>query len=351
MKTHLVTGGSGYVGESIIQKLTELGDKIISLDIIDTSNRIDGVEYILGSVLDKKLIDRIVSKVNFIHHNAALVPLTKSGKLFREVNVEGTRNIMNSAMKHSVDHFCHMSSSAVFGLPVELPLTNFSDRLPVEIYGQSKKDAEDLVITAMATKSDFSASIVRPRTILGTKRLGIFELLFKWISQGTDAFLIGEGSGLFQFAHIDDIVNSSIQSCLLKKKGIYNVGTLEFSSLERDLRALTKYANTGSRVRSLPEKITIKGLTVLDKLKLSPFAPWHYLTYHKPFYFDSSYVYDQLNFSPRGSNLECLKEAYDSYLNNKKELASSKNFGKSPHKSKLKAKLIDITARTFSILP
>jgi len=351
MKTHLVTGGSGYVGESIIQGLTKLGDKIISLDVIDTSNRLEGVEYIVGSVLDKDLIDRTVSRVNFVHHNAALVPLTKSGKLFREVNVEGTRNILNSSIKHQIDHFCHMSSSAVFGLPVELPLTNLSDRIPVEIYGQSKKDAEDLVISSMATNSDFSASIVRPRTILGTKRLGIFELLFKWISQGTDAFLIGEGSGLFQFAHINDIVNSSIQSCLLKKKGIYNVGALEFSSLAKDLKALTEYAETGSRVRNLPENITIGGLTILDKLKLSPFAPWHYLTYHKPFYFESSYVYDELNFSPRGSNLECLKESYDSYLSNKKELGSYESADTSPHKSKLKAKLIDITARTFSLLP
>ena len=50
----------------------------------------------------------------------------------------------------------------------------------------------------------------------------------------------------------------------------------------------------------------INGLKFLDKLNLSPFAPWHYLTYHKPFYFNSKYVYDDLEYSPKGSNLECL---------------------------------------------
>ena len=138
----------------------------------------------------------------------------------------------------------HMSSSAVFGIPYELPLTNTSYRYPVEIYGQSKKDAEDLILNAMAINTDFSASIVRPRTILGTKRLGIFELLFRWISKGKDAFLIGKGEGLFQFAHINDIVNSSIQSCLLNKRGVFNVGALEFSSLYEDLTKLTTHAGT-----------------------------------------------------------------------------------------------------------
>ena len=105
MKIHLVTGGSGYVGESIIKRLLKIGEKVISLDVIPSNNKFNNVDYITGSVLDKDLIDCITSKVNYIHHNAALVPLTKSGSLFREVNLEGTRNVLNAALKNNVDHF------------------------------------------------------------------------------------------------------------------------------------------------------------------------------------------------------------------------------------------------------
>ena len=133
--THLVTGGSGYVGSSIIKRLHQLGEKVISLDILQSDNKINGVEYIKGSILNVNLLDKIISKVDYIHHNAALVPLTKSGAFFREVNVGGTKNILNLSLKHKVKHLCHMSSSAVFGLPTELPLTNSSYRIPVEIYG------------------------------------------------------------------------------------------------------------------------------------------------------------------------------------------------------------------------
>ena len=86
-------------------------------------------------------------------------------------------------------------------------------------------------------------------------------------------------------------------------------------------------------------------LKFFDKLKLSPFAPWHYLTYHKPFFFDSQYIFDELKFKPQGSNLEILIESYKSYLTDFKE--DNQNI-KSPHKSKLKASTIDLIANLIS---
>lgn len=346
MGTHLVTGGSGYVGSFIIKKLIEMGEKIYSLDVIDPLERDGNVNYVNGSVLDKDLIDNLTRKCDFIHHNAALVPLTKSGEEFNKVNVEGTKILVESSIRNNISHFCHMSSSAVFGLPTELPLLNSSIRKPVEIYGQSKKEAEDIVMSYIASNPDFSCSIVRPRTILGSNRLGIFELLFRWISKGNNIFVIGAADKPFQFAHINDIVNASIQSCKFKKRGTYNVGTLSFSSLTSDLQLLINYAESSSKIIKLPEYLTIKGLTILDKLNLSPFAPWHYLTYHKPFYFDSSYVYEKLDYEPKGSNIEILIESYKSFLETPQ---NSSNKVSSPHRSKLKSSTIELIAKLISI--
>ena len=349
MSKHLVTGSSGYVGSFIVRKLVEMGESVICLDLLKPNQLIEGdVTQIIGSVLNKKLVDSLTKKCDYVHHNAALVPLTKSGKEFRTVNVDGTGILLASSLENNVKHFCHMSSSAVFGLPKELPLKNSSARTPCEIYGQSKKDAEDLVLAYIASNPSFSCSIVRPRTILGTERMGIFELLFRWISQNKDIFVIGKANLPFQFAHIDDIVNASIFSCLKLKKGVYNVGTLEFNSLTKDLSSLIEFAQTKSRLIHLPERITISGLSLLDKLSLSPFAPWHYLTYHKPFYFDSSYVYEALEYSPKGSNIEILRQSYEYYVHNSihQEIYSS-----SPHRSSLKSGMIDFIASIISIIP
>lgn len=346
MGTHLITGGSGYVGSFIIKKLIEMGEKIYSLDVIDPLEINENVNYVNGSVLDKDLIDNLTRKCDFVHHNAALVPLTKSGEEFNKVNVEGTKILVESSIKNNISHFCHMSSSAVFGLPTELPLLNSSPRKPVEIYGQSKKDAEDVVMTYIASNPDFSCSIVRPRTILGSNRLGIFELLFRWISKGNNIFVIGAADKPFQFAHINDIVNASIQSCKFKKRGAYNVGTLSFGSLTNDLQLLINYAESSSKIIKLPEYFTIKGLTILDKLNLSPFAPWHYLTYHKPFYFNSNYVYEKLDYKPKGSNIDILIESYKSFIETPQNYS---NKASSPHRSRLKSSTIELIAKLFSI--
>ena len=347
---HLVTGGSGYVGSFIVKELNSMDEEVISLDVIPPLKKIANVTYIEESVINEKRIYEITKDIDYIHHNAALVPLTKNNKDFQEINVEGTKILVKNAIKNNIKHFCHMSSSAVFGLPIELPLTNNSKRSPVEIYGQSKKDAEDFVLSSIASNPRFSCSIIRPRTILGTERLGIFELLFRWISEGKDIFVIGKANQPFQFAHINDIVNASINSCLYQKRGVFNIGTLEFNSLTSDLNNLIKFSGNKSRIRHLPEKLSISGLTVLDKLGLSPFAPWHYLTYHKPFYFDSNYVFKELDYKPYGSNLELLKESYNSFLKNKR-LKMKENKFSSPHNSKLKARLLDKISSISTTIP
>lgn len=345
MGKHLVTGGSGYVGNFIVNTLSAMGEEVVSLDVIKSNNKINSVEYIVGSVLDEVLVNTLAAKCDYIHHNAALVPLTKSGVDFHKVNVIGTSIVAKAAIEQNIKHLSHMSSSAVFGSYRELPLNNFSKREPVEIYGKSKKDAEDLVMNLISANPNLSCSIIRPRTILGNERLGIFELLFRWISKGKDIFVIGKASDPFQFAHIEDIVNASINSCLNQKRGVFNVGTLEFRSLTSDLESLIEFAKTKSRVIHLPKSLTINGLKIMDKLKLSPFAPYHYLTYHKPYYFDSRYVYDQLKYKPKGSNIEIMIDSYKSYLSN----LNQKSYNKlSPHRTKLNSLAIDLIADLIS---
>ena len=104
---HLVTGGSGYVGDSIIQELVRRGEQVISLDLLENDNKVEGCEYIEGSILDYDLLDKIFKKVDYVHHNAALVPLTKSGAFFREVNVGGTKNILDLSLNIVLDTYAY----------------------------------------------------------------------------------------------------------------------------------------------------------------------------------------------------------------------------------------------------
>ena len=112
---HLVTGGNGFLGTFISRKLISMGETVRSIDIALPENPVKGVEYHAVDVLDQKRLKAIMQGVSSVHHNAALVPLRKSGDLFQKVNVNGTKNVLEAAIQAGVEHFSHMSSSAIYG--------------------------------------------------------------------------------------------------------------------------------------------------------------------------------------------------------------------------------------------
>jgi nucleoside-diphosphate-sugar epimerase len=329
---HLITGGSGFVGITIGRLLRARGEDVRVLDVWQSDELADGAEFVQGDVTDRASMRAAMEGVDYVHHTAALVPLAKAGSRYRDVNVGGTRIALETAKDAGVKFFAHMSSSAVFGSPDVMPITNDTPRRPVEIYGEAKKQAEDIVLEAM--NAGVPAAVIRPRTIIGKGRLGIFQILFDWIRDGANPFIIGKGDQLFQFVHADDLCTASIQACLLERPGAFNVGTDRSGTLRDDLTALCDHAGTGSRVRSLPVGPSIVLLTVLDKVGLSPLSPWHYKTYHKPFWFDSEPAFKALEYRPCFSNVETMTQAYDWFI--REYRAAAQRSDASSHKSPVK---------------
>ncbi|RAP26741.1 epimerase [Candidatus Marinamargulisbacteria bacterium SCGC AG-333-B06] len=332
---HLITGGNGFLGTLIAKELLKKGEKVCILDVIDDPDRSQEIEFIHGSVCNQDIVRKAMQGVNIVHHNAALVPLTKSGKEFWNVNVLGSECVAKEAIKSGVDAFIHMSSSAIFGCPNESPITNGTLTQPVEIYGQSKLEGEQRVMS-LCNQSKLPLTVIRPRTILGQGRLGIFKILFDWILDNKNIYIIGSGSGLFQFIHAIDLMSFYMITVNTQTPGIYNVGTTTFSSLRNELETLIRIVDSSSKVISLPINVTIKTLSLLDKAGLSPLAPWHYLTYHKPFYFDTTPL-TELGWTPQYSNQQMIQESYQWFLDNKNNL----NFNqKSVHRRPVKEKLL-----------
>ena len=102
------------------------------------------------------------------------------------------------------------------------------------------------------------------------------------------------------------------------------------------------HAHSTSSVASLPAGLTINTLRVLDWMRLSPLAPWHYLTYHKAFHFDVSPLLT-LGWKPRYSNDEMFRESWDWFLGNKDRHAAKA--AASPHRSVVKQRLLGLLKR------
>ena len=177
---HLITGGSGFLGNLIMERLLEKGEEVKILDIWKPKNLNGDVEFIDCNILDRQGVANAMTGIDIVHHNVALVPLTKSGNRFWEVNVNGSQIAAEEALKAGVNGFIHMSSSALYGAVDHFPITDSTKVNPIEIYGKAKLAGEESV-SKIFSNSKLPLIIIRPRTILGEGRLGIFQILFDWI--------------------------------------------------------------------------------------------------------------------------------------------------------------------------
>jgi nucleoside-diphosphate-sugar epimerase len=134
-------------------------------------------------------------------------------------------------------------------------------------------------------RHDIPLITIRPRATLAAGRLGIFQILFEWIRDNRNVYVIGDGNIKFQFIHAADLMDFYMLALDARKPGTYNVGTDRFGTLRGDLEALIDYAESASGVKGLPPILAINALRALYWMRLSPLVPWHYLTYRKPCYF------------------------------------------------------------------
>jgi nucleoside-diphosphate-sugar epimerase len=302
----------GFLGEQIARALDARGERVRILDILDAPELPPGIERVQGDICDAARVREAMAGVDVVHHNAAMVPLTKAGGRFWEVNVEGTEIALQAARAAGVRFFIHVSTSAVFGVPAHCPITDATPLRPIEAYGDAKLEGERRVERAAA--AGLATAIVRPRTMVGKGRLGIFQILHEWVREGRRVYVIGDGNQPFQLLHADDAVDFMLRLAEQRKPGVYNIGAARYGTLREDLTALIRHAGTQARVVGIPAGPTIAALRLADWLRISPLAPWHYLSYHKAFFFDVSRPMRDLGWQPRYGNQETLIESYDWFL-------------------------------------
>lgn len=312
MTASLVTGGSGYFGSLLVAALVARGDRVRVLDLRDADDRPPQVELVLGDIRDRDTVATAVDGCDVVFHNVAQVPLAIDPHLLRSVNVDGTRLLLEHAQEAGVSKVVHTSSSAVFGVPDSNPVLTTTVPRPEEPYGHAKLAAEWACLAAAADGLD--VSIVRPRTILGHGRLGIFGILFDWIADGADPVVLGHGTNRYQFVHADDLADACLRASATSGPGIFNVGGDRFGTMFEALDALCAHAGTGARVRRLPAGPTAALMRLTARAGLTPFAPYHWLMYGESMWFDIEHARSTLGWEPRWSTDEMLAQSYDWYV-------------------------------------
>jgi nucleoside-diphosphate-sugar epimerase len=328
----LVAGGSGYFGSLLVRRLRQDGGRVRIFDLNDADDQAEDVEFIRGDIRDPEACRRACAGAMTVYHCVAQVPLARDSTLFWSVNRDGTRHLLNAARAEGVRKVIYTSSSAVFGVPREVPITRETVPTPAEDYGAAKLAAEEICREFAADGLD--VSIIRPRTIMGHGRLGIMQIVFEWIYQGRNVFVLGRGDNLYQFVHSDDLAEACLLAARRPGFAVYNIGAERFGTMRETLESLVRHAGTGSRVRSLPSGTAIVGMKLSTRLGLSPLAAYHWLVYGQDVYFDLTAAREELGWRPAWGNAEMFAQSYDWYTAHRETILAEK--GRSPHRSAVK---------------
>ena len=220
-------------------------------DLNDADDRPADVEFVAGDIRDRAAVREAVDGVDIVMNNVAQVPLATDLRPAAHPSTSTAPDVLlEPCADAGVAKVIHTSSSAVFGVPDTNPVLPSTVPAPMEAYGLAKLAAEWACLDA--ARQGLDVSIVRPRTILGHGRLGIFGILFDWIADGRDPIVLGDGTNRYQFVHSDDLADVCILAARQAGPGLFNVGTDRFGTMRETLEALCLHAGTGAVVRSVP---------------------------------------------------------------------------------------------------
>lgn len=314
----LITGGSGFLGINLIRYLLERGYDVASIDLLpfDYADCRDRVDAIVGDIRDRATLDRSMTGANLVVHCAAALPLYPTADIM-STDVQGTRNVLESAMAAGATRVVHISTTAVYGVPDHHPLYEHDPLVGVGPYGEAKILAEQECVTARA--KGLCVPIIRPKSFIGPERLGVFALFYDWAKDGKNFPLPGGGNNLYQLLDVDDlcvVIENTMTMDAAVVNDVFNIGAKKFGTVRQDFQCVLDAAGFGKKIIGVPEAPMNATLALLRALRLSPVYKWAYGTVAKESFVSIEKAERTLGFAPKYSNGEALLRNYKWYLAN-----------------------------------
>lgn len=244
----LITGGAGFVGSHIADRLLERGAaKVVALDNLVRGSR-DNVEAALktgrfelveGDIRDRALVDRLTEGQDYVFHQAALriIACAEDPRTGHEVMSDGTFNVLESAVKHKVKKIVAASSASVYGEPDTLPILETAPYNNRTLYGAAKIALEHY-LRSFNDMYKMPYVALRYFNLYGPRMdmTGVYtEVMVRWmdrIDAGQAPIIFGKGDQSMDFIDISDCVEANIRSLESDASDdVFNVATGKETSL------------------------------------------------------------------------------------------------------------------------
>lgn len=277
MKTYLITGGAGFIGSSLSERLIKEGNRVVAIDnfcdfynprikennikeLIKNSN----FKLYRNDIRDRESVKKIFEEnnIDIVMHLAAMAgvrPSIENPVLYQEVNCMGTQNILEEMKTHNVKNLVMASSSSVYGNCKEVPFKeNMIVDFAISPYAATKKANE--VMTHVYHKL-FNMNVIMLRffTVYGPKQrpdLAINKFT-RLMLEDKEIPMFGDGTTSRDYTYIDDIVDGIIRSCNYVENNndvyeILNLGNSSPVSLKEMINTIGQAIGVEPKIKQLP---------------------------------------------------------------------------------------------------
>jgi UDP-glucose 4-epimerase len=248
----LVTGGAGYIGSVLVNKLIDSRHQVKVIDDLSNGfkqNIDEKADFIEGSILDNDKLNQALDGVEVVFHLAAKIRVEEGERepeLYKKVNIEGTLNLINKCAEKNIKKLVFASTAAVYGDPEDYPVNEKSRVNPVNVYGATKleidqyleKNAKSLGISSICFRffNIGGALQTKKGNWLKIKHEGATHLIPSILHSSTEKPLLifgndwatRDGTAVRDYIHVCDIASAlfkSINYLSLPGNVVINLGT------------------------------------------------------------------------------------------------------------------------------
>ena len=269
----VITGGAGFIGGHLAIYLKERGYKVTCIDNLSRASKSaikalekEKIPLIITDIRETNKLLEIFKGADVVIHTAALISVEESIKdplLYLDSNATGTASVTKACIDAAVRRLIYLSSAAVYGEPIKLPIDEVHPTNPLSPYGLSKLFGEEIIKT-LSRLYPFDYIILRLFNVYGAGQseeyAGVITKFINRVREKLPPIIFGDGEQTRDFIHVNDVCHA-IELAITTKNtnNIYNIGSGTATKIKDLAKLIMNIANINSEpIYSAPKPGDIK---------------------------------------------------------------------------------------------